>query len=111
MEHLALTRADIKEIYLADKRPWVIGFSGGKDSTAVARLVFEALIEIPSSERHKPVFVVSSDTLVETPLVVNLIRDALEKMRAAAEVQGLPIEVAHPVTPKMEETFWVSTLR
>ena len=42
----------------------------------------------------------SSDTLVETPLVVNLIRDTLDKMREAALKAGLPLEAAHPVTPQ-----------
>ena len=110
MEHLELTRADIQEIYLADDRPWVIGFSGGKDSTAVTRLVFEALMAIPPEKRKKPVFVVSSDTLVETPLVVNLIREALDKMRAAAVAAGLPIEAAQPVTPRLDQTFWVNLI-
>jgi putative sulfurtransferase DndC len=110
MEHLALTRADIQEIYLADERPWVIGFSGGKDSTAVARLVFEALADLPANQRKKPVFIVSSDTLVETPLVVNLIREALDKMREAAAALSLPIEAAHPVTPRLDQTFWVNLI-
>ena len=30
---------EIREIYLADKRPWVIGYSGGKDSTATLQLI------------------------------------------------------------------------
>ena len=110
MQHLALSRADIREIYLSDNRPWVIGFSGGKDSTAVTRLVFEALAALSPEQRSKPVFVVSSDTLVETPLVVNLIRDALDSMRKAAEEQGLPLEVAQPVTPHVDQTFWVSLI-
>jgi DNA sulfur modification protein DndC len=110
MEHLALTRSDIQEIYLADQRPWVIGFSGGKDSTAVTRLVFEALAELPQDQRLKPVFIVSSDTLVETPLVVNLIREALDKMRDAAAELGLPIQVAQPVTPRLDQTFWVNLI-
>jgi len=110
MEHLEQTRADIRRIYLADNRPWVIGFSGGKDSTAVTRLVFEALADIPEAQRHKQIFVVSSDTLVETPLVVNLIRETLDKLRAAAQQQGIPLEAAHPVTPRMDQTFWVNLI-
>lgn len=110
MDHLDQTRKDIRAIYLADERPWVIGFSGGKDSTAVTRLVFEALLELRPEQRRKPVFVVSSDTLVETPLVVNLIRETLDKMREAATKAGLPVEVAHPVTPQLDQTFWVNLL-
>jgi len=110
MECVVASKEDILAIYKADSRPWVIGFSGGKDSTAVCRLVFEALLELPLLERTKPVFIVSSDTLVETPLVVNLIHEALDKMRLAAGELALPIEVAAPVTPQIEETFWVNLI-
>ena len=110
MECVITSKEDILTVYKADDRPWVIGFSGGKDSTAVCRLVFEALLQLPLAERTKPVFIVSSDTLVETPLVVNLIREALDKMRFAASELGLPIEVAEPVTPLIEETFWVNLI-
>lgn len=110
MECVVASKEDILTIYKADNRPWVIGFSGGKDSTAVCRLVFEALLELPLPERTKPVFIVSSDTLVETPLVVNLIHEALDKMRLAAAELALPIEVAVPVTPRIDETFWVNLI-
>ncbi|MGQ3050897.1 MAG: DNA phosphorothioation system sulfurtransferase DndC [Roseateles sp.] len=110
MDHLPVSREDILRIYQGDSRPWVIGYSGGKDSTAVTRLVFEALASLPSERRTKPVFVVSSDTLVETPLVVDLIRQSLNQMRQAAIDQKLPIEVAEPVTPKVSETFWVNLI-
>jgi DNA sulfur modification protein DndC len=110
MDHLPTSREDILRIYQGDARPWVIGYSGGKDSTAVTRLVFEALASLSPEQRTKPVFVVSSDTLVETPLVVDLIRQTLDQMRHAARDQGLPIEVAEPVTPKVSETFWVNLI-
>ena len=38
--------AEIKEQYLADATPWIIGFSGGKDSTTLLQLVFFALLEL-----------------------------------------------------------------
>ena len=110
VEHLEQSREDIREIYLSDSRPWVIGYSGGKDSTAVVRLVYEALAELPRDRRHKPVFVVSSDTLVETPLVVTLIKETLDQMRDSAKAEGLPLEVALPVTPKVDQTFWVNLI-
>ncbi len=110
MEHLAVTRDDILKVYAADSRPWVIGYSGGKDSTVVARLVFEALASLPPSQRTKPVFIVSSDTLVETPLVVGVIKETLEKMRLAAAEMDLPIIVGPPVTPQADETFWVNLI-
>lgn len=62
---------EVREIYLADGRPWVIGYSGGKDSTATLQLVWLAIAELPADQRTKPVFVISSDTFVETPIIVN----------------------------------------
>lgn len=110
MEHLSASREDILRIYQSDARPWVIGYSGGKDSTVVTRLVFEALMSLPKEKRTKPVFVVSSDTRVETPLVVNLIHETLDKMGKAVLEHALPITVAPSVTPKTDETFWVNLI-
>ena len=71
-----LTKSDIREVidtikglYLADRIPWICGYSGGKDSTATVQLVWEALSEIPAEQRHKTVHVISTDTLVESPVV------------------------------------------
>ncbi|MEM2914059.1 MAG: DNA phosphorothioation system sulfurtransferase DndC, partial [Candidatus Bathyarchaeia archaeon] len=56
---------EIQQVYLADNRPWVIGYSGGKDSTTVLQLVWYALKALPTEKRQKMVYVISSDTLVE----------------------------------------------
>ena len=37
----------IKGLYLEDIIPWICGYSGGKDSTAVVQLVWMALKELP----------------------------------------------------------------
>ena len=81
---LSLLMEEIREIYLSDSRPWVIGYSGGKDSTVITQLIFSMLLALDLEERRKPVFVVSSDTLVETPLVINLIAGNIERMNLAA---------------------------
>jgi DNA sulfur modification protein DndC len=101
--------ADVQRVYCADKRPWVIGYSGGKDSSAVMSLVYMALLGLPEEERHKPVFVVSSDTLVETPVVVNHIKDSLAAIQRGAKRDGLPI-TTHKVVPKSNDTFWTNLL-
>lgn len=100
---------EIKSIYLADKRPWVVGFSGGKDSTAILQLTYAALLQLKPEERHKPVFVVSSDTLVETPLVVDLFVGVLNRVEQAARRHKLPLSTAR-VHPEYNETFWVNLL-
>ncbi|EKB21334.1 hypothetical protein HMPREF1170_02877 [Aeromonas veronii AMC35] len=101
--------AEVQRIFCADKRPWVIGYSGGKDSSAVLTLVYLALLGLPPELRHKDVFVVSSDTLVETPVVVDLIIRTMEQIEKGAKHDALPI-TSHPVVPKTHETFWVNLL-
>ena len=63
---------EIRELYLADAIPWVVGYSGGKDSSAALQLVWLAIRELPAAERTKPIHVISTDTLVEQPLVAGL---------------------------------------
>ena len=60
---------EIKYVYQSDNRPWIIGYSGGKDSTTVVELVYEMLMSMPPEQRTKNVYIVSSDTLIENPLI------------------------------------------
>jgi DNA sulfur modification protein DndC len=100
---------DVQTIYLNDGRPWVLGYSGGKDSTAIAELVYAALKGLPSEKRTKPVFIVSSNTLVEQPVVVNLLKETLLHIELSAKEQDLPI-TCHEVLPEVDQTFWVNLL-
>ena len=76
---------EVADLYTSDDMPWVIGYSGGKDSTAVLQLVWIALEKVPQEKRSKPVYVISTDTLVENPIVALWVSKSLEKMDAAAE--------------------------
>ena len=100
---------EIQELYQHDDKPWVIGFSGGKDSTTILSLVYTALLHLKPEERHKHVYVVSSDTLVETPVVVDQIKHIIAAVNKGAEKHDLPIS-AHQVLPKTHETFWANLL-
>ena len=75
----------IRDVYLADKRPWVIGYSGGKDSSAALQLIWYALSKVPKENLSKPVYVISSDTLVETPKIVDYVDGSLAKINQAAQ--------------------------
>ncbi|MFN7252942.1 MAG: DNA phosphorothioation system sulfurtransferase DndC [Anaerobacillus sp.] len=99
----------IKEMYLSDDTPWVVGYSGGKDSTVVIQLVFEALSELHAEQLHKKVYVISSDTLVETPLIISSINSTLRRVQKYALEQGLPIET-HKVKPEPEKSFWANII-
>ena len=101
--------AEIAKIYLSDSRPWLIGYSGGKDSTAILSLIYSALLSIEPEKRHKHIYVVSSDTLVETPVVVDLIGRVLKTVNTQAKADSIPMS-AHPVFPKMNQTFWANLL-
>lgn len=73
---------EIKYVYQSDKRPWVIGYSGGKDSTTVVELVYKMLLSLSENERNKNVYIVSSDTLIENPLI----KIYLSKMNEACNI-------------------------
>ena len=100
---------EIRGVYLADDRPWVLGFSGGKDSTVALQLVWYALRGLEPSKRRKPVYVISGDTQVETPVIIDFLTEALDRINEHAEADGLPIS-AHKVTPSLEESFWVNLI-
>jgi DNA sulfur modification protein DndC len=100
---------EVRELYLADKRPWVLGFSGGKDSTCALQVVWTALASLPPEQRKKPVYVISSDTLVETPVIVNYIDTTLERINAAAIRGDLPFRT-HKVMPRIDRSFWVNLI-
>ncbi len=96
--------------YKADHAmPWILGFSGGKDSTVVAHLVFEFLLSLPRSERTRRVHIVANDTLVESPLVISHIKLVQDEMREAIKAFELPVEV-ETTAPDIDHTFWVNLI-
>ena len=106
---------DIKEQYLEQDNniPWIIGFSGGKDSTTVLTLVWRALISVREqygpTALSRPVFVVNNDTLVENPIIPDYILEVLDYIKKGAIEQELPIKV-QVTLPKLEDSFWISFL-
>lgn len=100
---------EIRQTYKSNSYPWVIGYSGGKDSTATVQIVWYALNEMRPEEWTKPIFIISSDTLVETPVVVEQINLTLDLISKKAKELGLPI-FTQKVSPKVEDTFWVNMI-
>jgi len=103
--------SELKDQYLIDDniRPWIIGFSGGKDSTALLQLVWLALKEIPAELRKREVHVICNDTLVENPIIQEYVDDILKKIEQSALQQGLPITVEKTI-PRLEDSFWVNVV-
>jgi DNA sulfur modification protein DndC len=108
-ETIARLEADIQALYASDDLPWVIGYSGGKDSTACVQLLWIAIAKLTAAERRKPIYVISTDTLVENPIVATWVNHSLRTMRSAAESQHVPI-VPTRLTPDANDSFWVNLI-
>lgn len=100
---------EIRDVYQRYPQPWVIGYSGGKDSTAVLQLVWKTIESLPTDERQKPIFVIASDTQVETPIIVDYIDNTLRRINETAKALGLPFQ-AGKVVPTLKDSFWVNLI-
>ena len=108
---------EIKDQYMyADDtyRPWIIGFSGGKDSTVLLTLVWLALKKIKEDilvpfQLRRPVYVVCNDTLVENPIISSYVDGVLSQIEKQARKEDLPIFVRKTI-PKLEDSFWVNVI-
>lgn len=100
---------EIRDIYLRYPLPLVIGYSGGKDSTTVLQLTWKALEKLDPKDRQKPIFVIASDTKVETPVIVDYIDNTLSKVNETTQLTGMPFQ-AQKVMPTLNDTFWVNLI-
>lgn len=97
----------ITTAYLSDAQPWVVGYSGGKDSTAVVKLVFQSLLRLRWA--RKPVTVIYCDTGVEIPLASALARSALRGLEVEAATYAVPMSV-RVLSPPIDERFFVKVI-
>ena len=98
---------EMSMVYQHDRRPWMIGFSGGKDSTLLCCLVMEMLQRLPKAKRNKKVYIVSSDTLVENPIVRNYMHRMSSLINKAGEELNVKADIIYP---KTEDTFWCKVI-
>ncbi|KPQ40732.1 MAG: putative sulfurtransferase DndC [Phormidium sp. OSCR] len=106
---IKLLTKEVQDLYRLDQIPWVIGYSGGKDSTATLQLIWNALKELPKDKLTKTVHVITTDTLVENPIVSAWVKNSLKKIEVEAKSQDLPFET-HLLQPAAKETFWVGLI-
>lgn len=104
----ALT-AEIKKLYCLDSIPWIVGWSGGKDSSAVLQLVWNAIASLPPKKRIKSISIISTDTQVENPIVSAWVRKSIEQINSVAKKKKLPFE-AQLLTPGVKDSFWVNLI-
>ena len=100
---------EMKVVYKNDNRPWIIGYSGGKDSTVVVQLAFTMLESLAPAERTKPIYIVSSDTLIENPIVLGYLKDASNLINIGAKTKKLPL-YAEMVHPDYDNSYWANII-
>ncbi len=100
---------EIKYVYKSDNRPWVIGYSGGKDSTTVVELVYKMLLTLPEDELNKNVYIVSSDTLIENPLIKIYMSKMNDMLGESAQRDGIPLKSVM-VSPPANNSFWANVI-
>jgi DNA sulfur modification protein DndC len=83
---IAVLTAEIQELYCQDHLPWIIGYSGGKDSSCIVQLIWNAIVALPIEKRQKKIYVITTDTLVENPIVAHWVKGCLKQMETAAKI-------------------------
>ncbi|MEH2249887.1 DNA phosphorothioation system sulfurtransferase DndC [Nostoc sp.] len=109
VDYIQALNTEIQELYCLDEIPWVLGVSWGKDSSTVLQLVWNAIAALPPEKRTKTVYVITTDTQVENPVVSSWVRKSLQNLKVAAKKQGMPID-PHLLQPVIEDTFWVNLI-
>jgi len=108
-EQIRTIRAEIRDEYLqTHDRPWIVGYSAGKDSTALLHLVVEVVLSVPA-QRSRKLVVSMGDTLVENP-VMQAHADKMWSLLQEYVPRVLPGVAFVRTVPKESETFWVLLL-
>lgn len=110
MDRMADVQAELLDEYQAHhKHPWVVAYSGGKDSTLLLQLVMEMLLALPPSQRKRPIHIVTNDTQVESPLVAAYVDKQIKRLTRAMDVLDVPVTVA-VTRPALDDGFWVNLI-
>jgi DNA sulfur modification protein DndC len=106
VEHIQELTQEIQTLYLSDSIPWIVGISWGKDSSTILQLIWNAIEKLPIEQRQKKIYVMTTDTLVENPIVSVWVNKSMQKLKAAAQTQLMPFE-PHLLHPAVKDSFWV----
>lgn len=100
---------DMTSEYRSDNRPWVIGYSGGKDSTMVVQLTYEMLSRLSPKEQNKRIHILSTNTMVESPAIIQRLKNTCLLLEKEALSNGYPVEIKL-LRPEITDTFWVNVI-
>lgn len=97
----------IRTEYQRNDMPWYLGYSGGKDSSAVLKLTFQALLKL--RRPSKPISVLYCDTGVEIPILRAFVRLTFRRLARESRRAGLPLRFA-TVSPCLNDRFFVKVI-
>lgn len=110
IDRIAYIQREMEQQFMADNRPWVVAWSGGKDSSFVLHLVLAMLMKFKAMNiETKKVYVMSSDTGVEMPIIEAYHFNKISSVKDFVEREGLNVEVKL-VKPEPEDSFLVCLL-
>ncbi|MCL6272240.1 phosphoadenosine phosphosulfate reductase family protein [Sansalvadorimonas sp. 2012CJ34-2] len=95
-----------KEYFCVDERPWVVGYSGGKDSSLVIKILLTSL----SGLNHpKEVNIFYCDTGVEIPVLRDHIIESLKLIQAEGLSLGINIKTTC-IKPPLKDHYFVKVI-
>ena len=97
----------IREEYLIDDIPWFIGYSGGKDSSALLSLVINAIYNLERYSRE--ITVVFCDTGVENPIITDYVYSTFKNLKEECEFLKIPIKFKI-AKPELKDRFFVKVI-
>jgi DNA sulfur modification protein DndC len=97
----------IQDEYLKDAKPWFIGYSGGKDSSALLSLVINALLGLKIYSRE--VTVIFCDTGVENPILTDYVYSTFRSLEIECKTLKIPIKFKI-VKPELKDRFFVKVI-
>lgn len=101
----------ITETYINpnDRSPIVLRCSFGKDSSILLKLTIEAVMMLPSDQWTRHIYIVVSDTMVETPIIKYHVKGESEKVEQLIKEQHLPMSL-HIVKPRLTERYFYEVI-
>ena len=96
----------VGDVYLTSTDPWVVAYSGGKDSSVVLDLFMKAAERHPNGPH---IYVVSNNTRVESPLVIDHLKSMHRIIQRHIDKCALNMSV-HMTEPPLNDSFWVNLI-
>jgi len=94
---------ELRELYISGNRPWVVMYSGGKDSTMLLSLIIRVLASAVNIKKQTTILY--CDTGVEIPYLKQIAMLTLGRIQSYANQLGLNIDI-RVIRPEPTESFF-----